>query len=146
MATRAGVNHGLVHRHFGNKDQLVGAVLDHLGTRLGTLIDSGAQADEVERASARHARVVARVLLDGFPAAELQTTFPGTLRLLEHVEVAGDGHSAARVAVANAIALQFGWHLFGSYLRAATGLELTDDELTGAVRAELGRILRRAPA
>lgn len=32
IAARAGVNHGLVFRHFGTKEQLVGAVLDHLGT------------------------------------------------------------------------------------------------------------------
>ncbi len=34
IAARSKVNHGLVFRHFGTKDQLVGAVLDHLGTKL----------------------------------------------------------------------------------------------------------------
>ena len=30
IAARSGVNHGLVYRHFGAKEQLVGAVLDYL--------------------------------------------------------------------------------------------------------------------
>ncbi len=30
VATRAGVNHGLVHRHFGSKRQLLAATLQHL--------------------------------------------------------------------------------------------------------------------
>ena len=32
IAARSKVNHGLVFRHFGTKDQLVGAVLENLGT------------------------------------------------------------------------------------------------------------------
>lgn len=145
VAARAGVNHGLVHRHFGNKDQLVGAVLDHLGARLAALIDGGAAAEEIEDASERHARVVARVILDGFPAAQMQTAFPGAVRLLQHV-AAGDGRSQSRIAVANAIALEFGWQLFGSYLRAATELELSDEEVRNAVRAEIARMLTAAGA
>lgn len=37
IATLAGVNDGLIHRHFGSKDRLVGAVLDYLGQYLADL-------------------------------------------------------------------------------------------------------------
>jgi len=47
IAARSKVNHGLVFRHFGTKDRLVGAVLDHLGTDLTDLLRSGAPADVV---------------------------------------------------------------------------------------------------
>ena len=38
IAARSKVNHGLVFRHFGTKDQLVGAVLDNLGMTLTALL------------------------------------------------------------------------------------------------------------
>lgn len=56
IAARSKVNHGLVFRHFGTKDQLVGAVLDHLGTKLTRLLHSEAPADIIERALDRHGR------------------------------------------------------------------------------------------
>ncbi|EUA92019.1 bacterial regulatory s, tetR family protein [Mycobacterium ulcerans str. Harvey] len=41
IAARSKVNHGLVFRHFGAKEQLVGAVLDYLGTHLTELLRAG---------------------------------------------------------------------------------------------------------
>src|SRR5699024_1009968 len=76
IAARSRVNHGLVFRHFGTKDQLVGAVLNHLGMTTTTLLQTAPTAD-VERAFDRHMRVMARTLLDGYPAGQLQTQFPG---------------------------------------------------------------------
>ncbi|EUA07043.1 bacterial regulatory s, tetR family protein [Mycobacterium xenopi 4042] len=85
IAARSKVNHGLVFRHFGTKERLVGAVLDHLGTTTTTLLQSGAPATEVERAFDRHMRVMARALLDGYPAGQLQSRFPGVSQLLDQV-------------------------------------------------------------
>src|SRR5271157_4185899 len=81
IAARARVNHGLVFRHFGTKEQLVAAVLDHLAAHLTKLIDSGASADEIQAAGARQLRVIARALLDGYPAGQLQSSFPAAARL-----------------------------------------------------------------
>lgn len=127
VAARSKVNHGLVFRHFGAKDRLVGAVLDHLGSRLSELLERDAPAAEVERAVDRHTRVVARCLLDGYPAGELQSSFPNLVRLLEQVRPRFDDDLSARLAVANAVALQLGWHLFQPFLRAALGLDGEDD-------------------
>src|ERR1700744_4300290 len=63
IAARSKVNHGLGFRHFGTKDQLVGAVLDHLGESLSGLLHSDAPADVVERALDRQMRVMARTVL-----------------------------------------------------------------------------------
>lgn len=84
IAARSKVNHGLVFRHFGTKDQLVGAVLDHLGTKLTRLLHSEAPADIIERALDRHGRVLARALLDGYPVGQLQQRFPNVAELLEY--------------------------------------------------------------
>jgi AcrR family transcriptional regulator len=142
IAARSKVNHGLVFRHFGTKDQLVGAVLDHLSQATTDLRLTGAPEAELLGAADRDMRVIARTLLDGYPVGKLQTQFPGMSLLLDAVRPRHTDDRSARLAVANAAALQFGWRLFEPFLRASTGLdELTDDELRQAVGAELGRIV-----
>jgi len=142
IAARSKVNHGLVFRHFGTKDQLVGAVLDHLGTTTTTLRRTGAPPEQLQRTMDRHLRVIARALLDGYPVGQLQTQFPGMSELLDAVRPRHTDDRSARLALANAAALQFGWRLFEPFLRASTGLEeLPDAELRDAVGAELARIV-----
>ncbi|HYB35734.1 MAG TPA: helix-turn-helix domain-containing protein [Mycobacterium sp.] len=142
IAARSNVNHGLVFRHFGTKEQLVGAVLDHLGMTTTTLLQTGAPAAEVERAFDRHMRVMARTLLDGYPAGQLQTRFPGVSQLLDQVRPRHDSDRSARLAVANAVALQLGWRLFEPFLRSAAGIdEMTEEDLRQAVGVEATRIV-----
>lgn len=142
IAARSKVNHGLVFRYFGTKDQLVGSVLDHLGATTTELMQADPTAPEAERALDRHIRVMARTLLDGYPAGKLQTRFPGASALFDSVRATRDDDRSARLAVANAFALQFGWRLFAPFLRSAAGLdELTDTELRQAVGAEVARIV-----
>src|SRR6185437_7600914 len=111
IAARSNVNHGLVFRHFGTKEQLVGAVLDHLGANLTDLLRAPAPADVIERAMDRQMRVMARTVLDGYPAGQLQKRFPNVAELLDRVRPHHDDEAGARLAVANALALQFGWRL-----------------------------------
>ncbi|MGZ4516137.1 MAG: TetR/AcrR family transcriptional regulator [Mycobacterium sp.] len=143
IAARSHVNHGLVFRHFGTKENLVGAVLDHLGANLSALLlNPATPADVRDRALDRQMRVMARTVLDGYPAGQLQKRFPSVAALLEWVLPLYDNETDARLAVANALALQFGWRLFAPILRSATGLDgLSDDEIREAARAEVGRIL-----
>ncbi|PIB76412.1 TetR/AcrR family transcriptional regulator [Mycobacterium celatum] len=142
IAARSKVNHGLVFRHFGTKERLVGAVLDHLGASLTELVADRASAEEVDRAVDRHLRVMARTLLDGYPAGQLQTRFPNVALLLEQVQPRHDSDRSARLAVANAVAMQLGWRLFEPFLRSAAGIDdMSDDSLKQAVGAEIARIL-----
>src|ERR1700761_9206493 len=57
IAARSNVNHGLVFRHFGTKDQLIGAVLNHLGATTNALQKAGATPAELQRSMDRHMRV-----------------------------------------------------------------------------------------
>ncbi|BBX98062.1 HTH-type transcriptional repressor [Mycobacterium lacus] len=142
IAARSRVNHGLVFRHFGTKDQLVGAVLDHLGARLADLLHTGAPDDVVDKALDQQMRVLARSLLDGYPAGQLQKRFPNVAEMLARVRPRHDSLTNARLAVANSLALQLGWRLFAPMLCAATGIEgLSEAELRQAVIAEAARIL-----
>ncbi|HET9889792.1 MAG TPA: helix-turn-helix domain-containing protein [Mycobacterium sp.] len=142
IAARSKVNHGLVFRHFGTKEQLVGAVLDHLGTSLSALLGTDAPADVLEKSLDRQMRVMARTVLDGYPAGQLQKRFPNIATLLDGVRPLYDDDVEARLAVANALALQFGWRLFAPILRSATGIDdLTDAEIRQAAGAEVQRLL-----
>ena len=142
IASRSGVNHGLVFRHFGTKEQLIGAVLDHLGQNLTTLIESGAPPEDLEAALDRHWRVMARALLDGFPAAKLQARFPTIELMLDQVRPRHSNDFSARMAVANAAALQLGWRLFEPFLRSASGIEeLPESQLRELVGGEMARIV-----
>ena len=141
VAAHAGINHGLLHRHFGNKKQLVGAVLDHLGQHLADLIAAGAPGPEIEAALDRQMRVIARASLDGFPIGELQTRFPNMPLMLDPLRRAHPEELSARLAAAHAIALQLSWRLFESFLRASTGLDdLPTDRLQQSINTETARI------
>ncbi len=141
IAARARVNHGLVFRHFGTKEQLVAAVLDHLAAHQTKLIDSGASADEIQAARTRQLRVIARALLDGYPAGQLQSSFPAAARLLDEIRPQHPSDDAARLAAAHAIALLLGWQLFEPFLRSATGLhDFSEDKLRQSIVAEMGRL------
>jgi AcrR family transcriptional regulator len=147
IAARSKVNHGLVFRHFGTKDQLVGAVLDHLGATTTALLQSDPTPEEAERALDRHLRVMARTLLDGYPAGKLQSRFPGASQMYDDIRPmhgpGPDGDLSARLAVANAFALQFGWRLFAPFLRSAVGIDdLPEAELRQAIVTEISRVLQ----
>jgi AcrR family transcriptional regulator len=127
IAARSKVNHGLIHRHFGSKDGLVAAVLDHLGQHLAGLLAENAEGSKVADAIDRQLRVLAYASLDGYPIGELQSRFPTMGVLLDAVRDRHSSELSARLAAAHTIALQLGWCLFGDFLRAATGLEDMDD-------------------
>ncbi|MEZ0050545.1 AcrR family transcriptional regulator [Mycobacterium sp. MAA66] len=141
IAAASKVNHGLVFRHLGSKEKLVGAVLDYLGQHLTGLIDAGAPADEIDAALDRQTRVMARVVLDGYPAGELQTTFPNVVRMLDELRPRYADDTEARLAVANIIALQLGWRLLGPFLYSALDLgDLTGEEVRSAIGSAVGRL------
>ncbi|HEY8545314.1 MAG TPA: helix-turn-helix domain-containing protein [Acidimicrobiales bacterium] len=124
IARRAGVNHGLVHRHFGAKDRLVAAVLDRLAARTAAAIDTLSTADLLDPAGplGRHLRVLARAALDGVDLAAAQSSHP----VADHLVARLGGDDAARRAAARLMALAFGVHLFGPFIAEATGIEVTE--------------------
>ncbi len=137
IAAAAGVNHGLVHRFFGAKANLVGAVLARLAQQAAAQLDSAAQQrGPVERGRAalaldplvadgpvaRHLRIVARLLLDGEDVGALQPDHPAIAALVGRAVHSGVvPPDRARVGVAQVVALLFGWQLFEPFLLDATG-------------------------
>jgi AcrR family transcriptional regulator len=143
IAERSGVNAGLIFRHIGTKEAVVASVLDYLAEDLVSARDGGASREVVEARGERSWKVIARALLDGFDVARLQRRFPNIDQLLAAAQDHHDDDYAARVATADALALQLGWRLFGPFLRAATGLDQQKpghipDPVTGSISEHLG--------
>src|SRR5262245_54292223 len=67
VAAKAGVNHGLVHRHFGSKEALIREAAARVGAELhqGTRAGLSARSFEMLRKNRALARVAARLCLDG---------------------------------------------------------------------------------
>jgi TetR/AcrR family transcriptional regulator, repressor for neighboring sulfatase len=136
IAARSGVNHGLIFRHLGTKEQLVGAVLDQLAAQTSAGLGSGEQ----------HWKVLARAILDGYPVGELQQRFPGADMVVDLARAGHPDDRDARIAAANSLALQLGWRLFGPFLRSATGLtDIPEADLRSAVDTCATSILGAPP-
>jgi AcrR family transcriptional regulator len=142
VAARAGVNHGLLHRHFGSKSQLLAATLQQLADSAAALRASDAAPAEIEAAYEFQARVMVRSMLDGFPVEELQQRFPGMEAFLKQVQADHSDDRTARLLAAHGMALQIGWGLMGPTLRVAFGLQdLDDTAIRTAVAEQIAHII-----
>ena len=137
VAAAAQVNHGLVHRYVGSKDDLLGAVLDQLADAMAAEI--AATGEDPPRfapgtAGDRYLRVLAHALLDGSAPEQHQSSFPlveGIVRLARSRRDLPERE--ARLAAARIATQQLGWRLFGPFALRAAGL----DEADGADVARL---------
>lgn len=137
IAAAAGVNHGLVHRHFGSKDAMVTAVLDDLAQRMAARAEEdpawpfGAPAglggsaplagdDELLD---RFWRILARTILDGGDPAALQRHHPYVEAFVARLRERGLPEHRARLVAAQSVALALGWLLYEPYLEVAAGLD-----------------------
>ncbi len=152
IASRALVNHGLVHRHFGSKEALLAAVLAKLARDL---------AEDMQRSPARRRpawkalratrkqgtywRILAHTLLAGRKVAEVQTEFPvigALVQATRNGQAAGrfDPGLDPRALTATGVALALGVLMFEPYLLAATGLAAAGEKRR---YRELMRVWRR---
>ncbi len=140
IAARAGVNQGLVFRHIGTKDQVVGAVLNHLADQWDG--DFSRELSRTDPRLRRQLAVIARCILDGYPVGELQQRFPAMQALLREAATTRSDPQDAALATAHSVALGLGWQLFEPFLRGATGLtELKEGELSRDIDIQMRRIL-----
>lgn len=125
VAGVANVNHGLVHHYFGSKDGLLRAVLDDLGARVAAAVTDGdpeATLRDADGPVARHARIVAQLLLEGRNPADIQTAFPTVDALAAALRARGWSTDAASQRAVLAASLAMGWQLFAPFLERAGGL------------------------
>ena len=144
VADRAGVNHALVHRHFGTKDELIRGVIADLSAEIGASAAALGGTDvaallRLLREQPAYWNILARTILD---APEVLAGHPPPAASIVLAMVSAgrepDEHMRATAAVAGSLVL--GWIVFGQHLGSV--LQLADTEIfDAAVAAEVRKIL-----
>jgi AcrR family transcriptional regulator len=144
-AARAGVNHGLVHRYFGSKDDLVRAAI----RQTSALVDAARPATPrtawsyaLFRARPELALIIARCCLDGprdvlrhvAPPPRLRREFYGLIRAA--LDRAGLGRTIdARVLNAVGVSALLGWIVFRPLLDEGFDLPKDADDRVAQIAA-----------
>lgn len=147
VARHAHVNHGLVHRHFGTKDDLITEAIEVGVSPLlpGALAPDGFDIDEVVRVmhhDSTPAKLIARTLVDDVAIGSVRHTYPlmhALVAAAQQVPVQSRPNELAdpRLAAAAAGALVGGSVIWGASLRTVVGLR---DDVQSAM-ADLSRHL-----
>lgn len=147
IAAEAGVNHGLIHRHFGAKEGVLQAVLQGMFTDVGELAlgksrpgdpDFLAQLYPLVAQRRTDWQVLMRAVLDGFDFSAAGFRFPLTQAVLSHVEARrGALDREARMRAGAIIAGGLGWLLLEEYLTPVLGLEGTPPK---ALQSRMARL------
>jgi len=138
IAQHAGVNHGLVHRHFGSKEALLTAVMNGLSQRVAAslgperpderltelLLPIFEQAQDTQQ----HWRILAMAMLEGRTPSDIQAGFPVFHRLLAAARRADPDGMTPEAFTSILVAMGLGMLVFAPWLRAASDQD--EDEWT----------------
>jgi AcrR family transcriptional regulator len=150
IAEEAGVNYGLVHRHFGTKDELFERLMQRYAERWTLRLDAGEidydgaleQMLGTSRDAGAYLRLLAWTMLSERPASWDPHRRHAELDRLPALRDDGDGGDDAVFATAAGLAFAYGWRFFGPFIRAALHLDdASDEELTAQMRAVLHEIV-----
>lgn len=156
IAARAGVNYGLVHRHFGTKAEVMRATMQRQFAGAYELIATAPtliQAIDLflSVSSGALARRLAWAVLQG-AAAELRLSEDPFLERLCELAAQGSGGQftagsrEARVLVGSVVTVMFGWRLYEPYVVNGLGLDrLTRPELNASIRSVLATMTGPPP-
>lgn len=131
IATKAKVNHGLVHHYFGSKEDLLRAVVRRLSEDLAA--KSSVRFDQLFDAVGQSwlFRIQARLILDGY---DIKKFDPGHIMFDRVLEVAKQAKDAGflradldpKLAASMGVALHLGWLVFEPHLMDAAGYKKRD--------------------
>lgn len=153
VARHAGVNQGLIYRHFGSKQALLTAAFEQGSSGLfpAALDPEGFDIDAVIHQIHHGSRapwLIARVLVDDIDIDQVRKQFPILRRLLgAYGDVPKRGRGAdltdPRIAVAAVTCMAMGSVIYGRELRSS--LDLPDDGSVEVAIAGLCRVLLAEP-
>jgi TetR/AcrR family transcriptional regulator, repressor for neighboring sulfatase len=155
IAREAGVNHGLVYRHFGTQDDLIDRLLERsarnwtaelkaTGDYSGAIDSIFGSDQEAEASAGTWLRLLAWSLLTDPPDRSIERHRRyATLDKLPPL-LSGDEDEAAFTTAA-ALSLVFGWRFFHPYIRSALNMDDIDfTTIQGAMREKLRQLIERA--
>lgn len=145
VAELAGVNHALIHRHFGTKDALIRSVVSEQSRELAARAAALPRTDaagmlRLLQDHAAYWRVLARIVLDA-PTMLTDVELPAAAATLGLITGGAAADEDTRVSAAVAASTTLGWLVFGPHL--STVLGLTDQ---AAFDAGISETVRRAVA
>lgn len=143
IAAEANVNNGLIHRHFGTKDELLRQTMERLASEIAEAADSNGDPAsllrflDATRVRSGYWRLLARCLLDGQQMDDLQTEFPTMGRIVALVKDLQEKGTIIRSPESNVLAAvltatALGWLIYEPFLVRAAGLP--EDDLDGLRR------------
>ncbi|HOT46279.1 MAG TPA: TetR family transcriptional regulator [Spirochaetota bacterium] len=148
IAKKAGVNHGLIHRHFGSKENLRRQTLQRMADAMLADVRGAGSLQEISRLAfqsltkhERFWRILARTILDGHGTGDLHRRFPIARHLTEQVKAAVKGGGLRgdldpRMVVAAMFSFSCGFIMFEPFILAAAGLDgVKPDKVRDAVLA-----------
>jgi AcrR family transcriptional regulator len=152
IAARAGVNYGLVHRHFGTKEAVIRAAMDRVVVRSVQFIEGSEDlVDAMDKvlppSTGAHARLLAWSVLQYYVDDVLPSEDPFLARLCELAAADVDANQPdadlqAKVKAGSMLATLYGWKLFEPYLVRGLGLEhLSAKELSALVRGSVLKVI-----
>lgn len=142
IAERAGVNHALVHRHYGSKQELIASVVRAESQAIATATARpGTTVQDVVARLAEHPayfRILARTVLD--EPDMLGSQMPAASAFLDLLAGDASVDDSRRAQAIAAGSLMLGWLVFGRHLSSA--LDGPDDELVErTIAAAIGSIV-----
>lgn len=153
IGRHAGVNQGLIYRHFGSKDALLAEALERASSEMfpAALAEKGFDFDAMSwllHNGAQAPRLIARTLVDDVDISSVRRRFPILRRLVDLYDRvpsgAGPGNlSDPRVAVVATAGMALGSSIWCDHLRGSLGLGARDG--IDVAIADLARVLVSAP-
>jgi TetR/AcrR family transcriptional regulator, repressor for neighboring sulfatase len=145
VAERAGVNHALIHRHYGTKDALIRAVVTEQSRQLAERAAALPRGDvaaalQLLREHEGYWRVLARVVLDD--PALIAGQLPAATATLGMITGGSSADDDTRVSAAVAASTTLGWLVFGPHLANVLDVRdpaAFDDQVATAVRKTVAR-------
>ena len=140
IAAAAGVNHGLIHRHFGSKSNLISAVIANIDNEIRQESMKGESFTDSFRLASLTAfrdpsvwRVPARLIMDGERALlnDNSSSYLKELRAAARKQFRDTGFNglSADESIFMLFALSLGLEMFGDYISEAMDIEKPDNEV-----------------
>ncbi|UZG60360.1 TetR/AcrR family transcriptional regulator [Rhodococcus opacus] len=147
IAKQAGVNYGLIHRHFGSKNNACKEAFQRLAGDYVRQVRGGHEGDWIlsMRSEPEHQdlwRILAHSAMDGDSLAILGWDYPLLRdRLAARVSTSDQDADSAQTKIATAFSLAFGWTVFQPFLVEALALAPDDfAEVDAAITRRIGEL------